>query len=169
MRCSAPVSRWFVAALLSSLVAALVLLDGTKAQTAKKPAAKGRDKEISNSIGMKLVRIPAGKFWMGSTKEEQDEAIADHEKTFGKKALDAIVAELRAEGPRHQVEITKAFYLGAAHNDQAFGFLRLTVDGNKQRLTGEYFTVAAADASAEAEAGVADSFSLDLRTHCLRG
>jgi hypothetical protein len=35
MRCSAPVSRWFVAARLSSLVAALVLLDGTQAQADK--------------------------------------------------------------------------------------------------------------------------------------
>jgi formylglycine-generating enzyme required for sulfatase activity len=35
MQRSAPVSRWFVAALLSSLVAALILLDGTQAQTTK--------------------------------------------------------------------------------------------------------------------------------------
>jgi hypothetical protein len=57
----------------------------------------------------------------------------------------------------------------AAHNDQAFGFLRLTVDGNKHRLVGEYYTVADASASGEPEAGLADSFTLDLRSHSLRG
>jgi formylglycine-generating enzyme required for sulfatase activity len=68
--------------------------------------------EITNSIGMKLVRIPAGKFQMGSTKAEQNEAIAAFEKNIGKKALDADLAWIRSEGPRHPVEITKDFYLG---------------------------------------------------------
>jgi formylglycine-generating enzyme required for sulfatase activity len=48
--------------------------------------------EITNSIGMKLVRIPAGKFLMGSPKEEQ--------------------RRNDDEGPVHEVEITQPFYLG---------------------------------------------------------
>jgi formylglycine-generating enzyme required for sulfatase activity len=48
--------------------------------------------EIENAIGMKLRRIPAGRFTMGSPKEE--------------------TARLDSEGPQHEVEITRAFYLG---------------------------------------------------------
>jgi formylglycine-generating enzyme required for sulfatase activity len=48
--------------------------------------------EITNSIGMKLVLIPAGKFQMGSPDRDKD--ASDVEK------------------PQHEVEITKPFYLG---------------------------------------------------------
>jgi formylglycine-generating enzyme required for sulfatase activity len=49
------------------------------------------DKEISNSIGMKLVRIPAGKFVMGSPATE---------------------AEREAGEAQHEAAITRPFYLG---------------------------------------------------------
>jgi formylglycine-generating enzyme required for sulfatase activity/serine/threonine protein kinase len=52
-----------------------------------------RPKEITNSLGMKLVLIPPGKFQMGSPESDKD-ASPD-------------------EKPQHEVEITKAFYLGA--------------------------------------------------------
>jgi formylglycine-generating enzyme required for sulfatase activity len=70
------------------------------------------EKEITNSIGMKLVRIPAGKFLMGSTRTQQDKAIADYEKAAGEKADNDVISHIRCEGPRHEVEITKPFYLG---------------------------------------------------------
>jgi formylglycine-generating enzyme required for sulfatase activity len=54
--------------------------------------AKPLDKEISNSIGMKFALIPAGKFLMGSPKQEKDRS--EH------------------EGPQHEVEISRPFYLG---------------------------------------------------------
>ncbi len=55
--------------------------------------------EIVNSIGMKFAKIPAGKFVMGSPQSE---------------------AERREdEGPQHEVEITKAFYLGVYPVTQA--------------------------------------------------
>ncbi len=47
--------------------------------------------EITNSIGMKLVLIPAGKFLMGSPKDEKGR-VADEE--------------------QHEVEITKPFHMG---------------------------------------------------------
>jgi formylglycine-generating enzyme required for sulfatase activity len=74
--------------------------------------------EVVNSIGMKLVRIPAGKFTMGSTKQEQDEAIADYEKRTGKKLSDDLLYWWRAEGPRHEVEISRPFYLGVTEVTQ---------------------------------------------------
>jgi formylglycine-generating enzyme required for sulfatase activity len=49
-------------------------------------------KEITNSLGMRLVRIPAGKFMMGSPDSDSDAS--------------------SGEMPQHEVEITKAFYLG---------------------------------------------------------
>ena len=67
---------------------------------------------ITNSIGMQLVRIPPGTFQMGSSKQEQDAAIADHEKSTRKKSPDAFLSLVRSEGPQHEVEITKQFWLG---------------------------------------------------------
>jgi formylglycine-generating enzyme required for sulfatase activity/tRNA A-37 threonylcarbamoyl transferase component Bud32 len=55
------------------------------------PAAS--EKIFINSVGMKLVRIPAGKFFMGAPPGEE-----------GRDDL---------EGPRHEVQIPQAFYLGA--------------------------------------------------------
>jgi formylglycine-generating enzyme required for sulfatase activity len=85
----------------------------------KEKVVKEGAKTITNSIGMKLARIPAGKFTMGSTKEEQDEAGADYEKTYGVKLSDSVMAVYRSEGPQHQVEITRAFYLGDHEVTQA--------------------------------------------------
>ena len=50
-------------------------------------AVPAPDREITNSIGMKLMLIPAGKFLMGSPKDERDEE-------------------------QHEVSITTPFYLG---------------------------------------------------------
>jgi formylglycine-generating enzyme required for sulfatase activity len=51
------------------------------------------EKEIVNSIGMKLVLIPAGEFIMGSPEQETN--------------------RVANEGPPHKVKITRAFYMGA--------------------------------------------------------
>jgi formylglycine-generating enzyme required for sulfatase activity len=48
--------------------------------------------EITNSVGMRFALITPGKFWMGSPENE-----ADREKN---------------EGPRHEVEITRPYWLG---------------------------------------------------------
>jgi formylglycine-generating enzyme required for sulfatase activity len=56
-------------------------------------AGDGPDKAtITNSVGMKLVRVPAGKFTMGSPKNEASRADDEAE---------------------HPVEITRPFYMGA--------------------------------------------------------
>jgi sulfatase modifying factor 1 len=56
-------------------------------------APADRKDEITNSIDMKLKLIKAGKFLMGSPKDEE--------------------GRYDNEGPQHEVEITKAFYMGA--------------------------------------------------------
>jgi formylglycine-generating enzyme required for sulfatase activity len=53
--------------------------------------AKGWEKEVTNSIGMKFVRIPPGKFKMGSPKTENDR---------------------KQNESQHEIEITKVFWLG---------------------------------------------------------
>jgi formylglycine-generating enzyme required for sulfatase activity len=52
-----------------------------------------QEKEINNSIGMKLILIPAGKFLMGSPKDEKGRDDDDDE-------------------TQHEVTISKPFYLG---------------------------------------------------------
>jgi formylglycine-generating enzyme required for sulfatase activity len=83
-------------------------------------------KEFTNSIGMKLVRIPAGKFWMGSSQKEQDEAIEEARRRhrggsspYPYFPVETVRGWFRPEGPRHEVEITKAFYLGVYTVTQA--------------------------------------------------
>jgi formylglycine-generating enzyme required for sulfatase activity len=63
----------------------------------KEEVVKEENKEIRNSIGMKLVRIPAGKFRMGSAK----------------RAL-----RYENETPQHDVEISRPFYLGVCEVTQ---------------------------------------------------
>jgi formylglycine-generating enzyme required for sulfatase activity len=48
--------------------------------------------DLGNGVSMKLVKIPAGKFMMGSPENEKDRQ--------------------KNEGPQHEVTITKAFYMG---------------------------------------------------------
>ena len=61
-------------------------------------ASKDAPKTITNSIGMKLVLIPAGEFLMGSPDSDKD--ARDDEK------------------PQHRVRITRPFYLGVTEVTQ---------------------------------------------------
>jgi formylglycine-generating enzyme required for sulfatase activity len=88
--------RFGIPAVLLALSAGLLLShDPTEAA----PAPLKKPDSFTNSIGMKFVRIPAGKFMMGSPKSEKDR---DDD-----------------EGPQHEVEVTKAFYLGGYQVTQA--------------------------------------------------
>jgi formylglycine-generating enzyme required for sulfatase activity len=68
-------------------------------ETSPKTPSGRPSREITNSIGMKLVLIPAGEFQMGSPESEQGR---DDD-----------------EGPVHRVRITKPFYLGQYEVTQA--------------------------------------------------
>jgi formylglycine-generating enzyme required for sulfatase activity len=78
---------WMVA--LSSLMAVLLLEGPPQAQTKEK---KKPEKSITNSLGMKLMLIPEGKFTMGSPTDEK---------------------ERYDDELQHEVTIPKAFYMGA--------------------------------------------------------
>lgn len=88
--------------LRTTLAAALALAFLPAAQSADspaKPAAVSETKpaealvlDLGNNITMKLVRIPAGKFMMGSPESEKDRQ--------------------PNEGPQHEVTISKPFFMG---------------------------------------------------------
>jgi formylglycine-generating enzyme required for sulfatase activity len=69
----------------------------------KKSDAPAAKEAITNSIGMKLVLVPAGEFQMGA-----DESQAETLKAFPYTATNW----LAGERPRHRVRITRAFYMG---------------------------------------------------------
>lgn len=63
---------------------------GTPVETS--PLGTGTGEVIENSIGMRLVRIPAGEFVMGAVKDDE--------------------AQWEAEAGQHRVRITRPFYMG---------------------------------------------------------
>ncbi len=77
---------------------ALLTLGAALAQTAPQTQ--------TNTLGMRLVRIPAGEFAMGS-----DEAIATLQRDYPRMEAKRL-EELRDEAPVHRVRITRDFYLG---------------------------------------------------------
>lgn len=90
-----------VLALLCLVPFAFLAADHDANQTQSQDVSKSD--VITNSLGMKLVRIAAGEFMMGA--EEDQEAT--------KAAFPYADPELLPrESPRHKVRITKAFYMG---------------------------------------------------------
>jgi formylglycine-generating enzyme required for sulfatase activity len=82
---------WMILIAAGLAVGMLALADVVAYSQASGPPAES--KTITNSIGMKLVLIPAGEFLMGSDKGDDPDAFDD-------------------EQPRHRVRITRPFYLG---------------------------------------------------------
>ena len=62
-----------------------------------------------NSIGMRLVRIPAGEYMMGSPKQELDWLRL----TFRRNWREGHKQWFQDETPLHPIRITKPFYMGA--------------------------------------------------------
>ena len=79
------------------------------------PAAPKDAKEIVNSIGMKLMRIDAGSFSMGSPYDE--------------------VGRIAEEGPQHEVALSEPFYM-SAHEVTNAQFETFRPDHKSQRLAG---------------------------------
>jgi sulfatase modifying factor 1 len=73
--------------------------------TAQKPAASAGVKIFTNSVGMALVKIPAGEFMMGNLESD-----ADLKKAFPLYDPERI-EKLADERPAHKVRIRRPFYL----------------------------------------------------------
>ena len=87
--------------LMLMVIGATVVLSSPKEKSAS--ADRGEPDVITNSIGMKLVRIPAGEFMIGA-EEDQDATMTAFPS--------ADPALLPRESPRHKIRITKPFYMG---------------------------------------------------------
>ncbi len=81
------------------------------------PGREFAKNQFTNEIGMTLVRVPAGRFFMGSSEEEIKKV-----KEAGGNVAD--------EGPRREVEISKPFFLGT-HEVTRGQFRRFVKEGNK--------------------------------------
>ena len=129
-RCSG-VPMWGLRAWASSLLVCVAVV----CQAADPPKALPR--EITNSISMKLVLIPAGEFMMGS--QESPEKLA---KAYGDEE-NLPPSFFKQEYPLHRVRITKPFYLGM--HEVTVGQFRQFVkdtgyitDAEKERGKGAY-------------------------------
>jgi len=84
---------WFVLTLVViGIIIAAINQSGQRKTTTNRPANPNAGDVITNSIGMKLIHIPAGEFMMGSPSDEKDRQ--------------------NDEGPQHKVKISKSFYMG---------------------------------------------------------
>jgi formylglycine-generating enzyme len=89
------------ALLAKRFLVAILLLNLCACASTKAPSAT-----LTNSLGMTLVRIPAGEFLMGS-----DESIESLQKDFPLMERQRL-EDLRDEAPVHRVRITQDFYMG---------------------------------------------------------
>jgi formylglycine-generating enzyme required for sulfatase activity len=72
----------------------------------KRQEDKELPSDFTNTLGMKFKLIPSGKFRMGSSQEEIDHFLGMSS------GDDVLKLMLQSEGPEHEVEITKPFYMG---------------------------------------------------------
>ena len=89
--------------LVLMVVSTAAVLSSPKEKSKSASADQAEPDVVTNSIGMKLVRIPAGEFMMGA-EEDQDATMTAFPS--------ADPALLPRESPRHKVRISKPFYLG---------------------------------------------------------
>jgi formylglycine-generating enzyme required for sulfatase activity len=122
--------RLFHLATLAGLLSAAILVGPAPTRGEKAAVQERPPKTITNAYtGMKLSRIPAGKYLMGSPKEEADRS---------------------GDEQQHEVELTGAFYLGRHEVTQAefkkvmgYNPSYFSKDGKgKEGLTYEYGTPA---------------------------
>ena len=94
------------AAVLLAITTLLAGCSTLPSPTSPPATANDHPQVVVNSLGMRLVAIPAGRFWMGSAEPARELA----------KAYPLLEAErfaaLSDEAPVHEVHISRPFYLG---------------------------------------------------------
>jgi sulfatase modifying factor 1 len=96
----------------TAALVALAALGSFTLAMAQEPKAANGEKQITNSIGMKLTLVPSGEFMMGGGESAEDTTVF-FKKNYG---MDSLTADFsKGEHPQHRVRITKPFYLGTYH------------------------------------------------------
>ena len=85
----------------------------------------------SNSLGMKLALIPPGEFEMGSEENVLDRYLLDEDWFFTK----WVAERLRAERPKHRVELTKPYYIGV--REVTVGQFKEFIEASGHKTTAE--------------------------------
>ncbi len=98
----------------------------------ERPEDKGPPKEYTNSLGMKFMLIPAGKFRMGTSRDEIDRCLGILD---GKANVGWIASLIETEGPDHAVEITQPFRMGAT--EVTVKQFRQFIEANPNYLVGD--------------------------------
>ena len=117
-----------------SLLTAMLLVASVSAQDSRErrqePQLPPDKNTFTNSIGMKLVLIPAGEFLMGGT-----DSLSELKKVF-KVIVDAKWKDLyESDVPRHRVRITRPFHMGA--HEVTVGQFRTFVEAEGYRTEAE--------------------------------
>lgn len=100
------------------------------------PPKPKQEPEITNSLGMKLKLIPAGKFMMGSERSAEEEFAFFRrygKEIYGGKRM--AIDDFNSEQPKHEVNITKPFYLSAY--ETTIGQFRLFLNETGYQTEGE--------------------------------
>ena len=101
----------------------------SQAQAAETAATAASPASFTDSLGIKLVKIPAGEFTMGNL-----ESISQLRKVYPQYEEQRLT-DLFDESPAHKVRITKAFYMGAY--PVTLGQFRQFVDATHYLTDGE--------------------------------
>lgn len=89
-----------------------LILAAPSSVLAQEPQRADGQKQIINSLGMKLTLVPSGEFMMGNSESAENTAMFFN-KAFRADFLSA--EEFKDECPQHRVRVTRPFYLGTHH------------------------------------------------------
>src|SRR4051812_41773598 len=102
---NSPISGTSMKSRFVSLIYVMSIVAAAISAAAQESRPAGISQAQPNSIGLQLIRIPAGEFWMGGSEPAED--LVKAFPNSNRKPED-----FADEYPRHRVQITKPFSIG---------------------------------------------------------